>query len=265
MGQVAWELAAGSRALLIDPMKSKYFVTCVCPTYGRPLFVEQAVKLFLRQTWGNSELLILDDSPKELQTQVKDSARIKVYRLGERLSMGDKHNLGLEVAQGEFLAHWDDDDWQSPLRLIRQVETLVLEPIDICGYEIDCLMTTRDVHFWRFDRTYGRGKALVGNATVPVGVPFMDGTAMVRREVIGGASYPSIPVGQKVVFLHDLWKKAGARLKALRNCGIYVYVRHDRKSGVTNTWQYGRDRRLLPIEKPAWFPHSELGFYQGVA
>lgn len=237
------------------------------PTYRRPRFVEQAVKLFLRQTWTNSELIILDDSPAGEQTPVKDSPRIKVIRLGERLPLGEKHNLGLEASQGDFVAHWDDDDWQSPFRLIRQVEMLVMEPVDLCGHKCDVLLTTGNARFWRFDRTFTPRKAKVGNSSIGVeyGIPFMDGSAMYRRSVVGASRYPTVTVGQKVVFLHELWKLRGARLKAMPNQGMYVYVRHSPKSGTANTWQYLKDRRLLAIEKPSWFPFADLDFYRRAA
>jgi len=242
-------------------MNTKHFVTCVMPTYGRPRFVEQAVKLFLAQAWTRSELLIFDDSPAELRVRVRENSRIKVFQLGERVSMGEKHNLGLDAAQGEFIAHFDDDDWQSPRRLTRQVETLVLEDLDICGFLTDCLLTTGDARFWRFDRAYGKRTGLVGNSVIDFGVPFMDGSAAFRRSAIGEARYPTMPTGQKVVFLHQMWK-AGAKIKSLPNNGMYVYVRHAPKSSAVNTWQYLKDRRLLEIEKPTWFPFADLDFYR---
>jgi glycosyltransferase involved in cell wall biosynthesis len=242
-------------------------VSCVMPTYRRPRFVEQAVKLFLRQSWANSELIILDDSPAGEQAMVQDSPRIKLIRLPARLPMGDKHNLGLDAAQGDFLAHWDDDDWQSPHRLLRQLETLLTQPVDLCGYTCDVLLTTGDARFWRFDRAFTPRKPKIGNSDIGVeyGIPFMDGSAMFRRAVVGSTRYPDVKVGQKVLFLHTLWRNCGARLKQLPNAGMYVYVRHSPRSGTTNTWQYLKDRRLLSIDKPSWFPFADLDFYRRAA
>ncbi len=243
-------------------MSTKPFVSLLCPTYARPWFVEQAVKLFLRQTWTNSELLIFDDSPKPLQAAIKDTPRIKVTHLNEHLPMGTKLNMGLDAAQGDFIAHWDDDDWQSPLRLTRQAETLVLDGVDACGYTCEELMTTGDARFWKFDRSFNPRKVYVGNSMISVGVPFMDGTAMFRRSVVGPTRYPTIQVSQKVQFIYDLWKKRGAKLKQLPNVGMYVYVRHPQQSRARNTWQYLQDRRLTAINKPAWFPQADLDFYR---
>jgi len=242
-------------------MRQQNLVTCVCPTYSRPMFVEQAVRLFSRQTWRRAELLILDDSPKDLQCSVKESDSVKVVRLPERVTMSHKHNLALKLAQGDFVAHFDDDDWQSPMRLMRQLEALVLRGLDICGFPTGYLLTTGDARFWKFDRSFKSQARFVGNSVIDYGIPVMDGSTMFRRAVVGDRQYPEMVTGQKVVFLHQLWK-AGAKLEVLPNDGMYVYVRHSPSSSAVNTWQYGRDRRLAPTDRPSWFPAADLEFYR---
>lgn len=242
-------------------------VTCVCPTYARPVFLQRAVKQFLQQSWAKSELLVIDDSPKELRAELPSSPRVKVHYLKDKHVLGDKHNIGLDLAQGDFIAHWDDDDWQSPRRLVKQLEELLLgEEGDICGYATDVLLTTGDARFWRFDRKfYGNNPkhGFVGNSPINYGVPFMDGTAMFRRSIVGKIRYPSMQVSQKVKFLYDIWKQNdNIKLLRMANEGMYVYVRHSSRSSATNTWQYLKDRRLTPIHKPAWFPQSDLDFYK---
>ena len=46
-------------------------------------------------------------------------------RLDRRAPVGAKRNIACEVAQGEVIAHWDDDDWMAPEWLRSQVETLL--------------------------------------------------------------------------------------------------------------------------------------------
>lgn len=245
------------------------FVSCVCPTFSRPMFLQRAVKQFLAQAWAKSELIVLDDSPKELRAELPSSPRIKVVYIDGHRPLGEKHNMGLDLAQGDFIAHWDDDDWQSPRRLVKQLEALLLgEEGDICGYATDVLMTTGDVKFWRFDRTFfgtNPKHGFVGNSPINYGVPFMDGTAMFRRALVGDIRYPTIQVSQKVKFLYDVWKQNGARLVRMPNDGMYIYVRHAVGSSAHNTWQYLKDRRLVEIPRPPWFPSSDLDFYRKVA
>ncbi len=246
-------------------MAKQYFVSCICPTYSRPAFLLRAVKQFLQQHWQRTELIVLDDSPKELRAVLPQSSRVKVKYIDEHLPLGTKHNMGLDIAQGDLLAHWDDDDWQSPRRLTTQVEALALGKTDICGFATDVLLTTGDAKFWQFDRAfYGNNPkhGFVGNSPINYGVPFMDGSAMFRRSVVGTVRYPSLQVSQKVQFLYDLHKLNGARLLRLPNDGMYIYVRHGSRSHAKNTWQYLKDRRLTQIAQPTWFPQSDLDFYR---
>lgn len=242
-------------------MRSNYSVTCICPTYRRPRFVEQTVRLFLAQTWQNAELLIYEDSPEGERVSIPQHPRVKLVTLEDRMTMGAKHNMGLAASQGEFITHWDDDDWQAPRRLVKQLEDLVLKGGDVNGYVTEYLLTVGDARFWKFDSRYTKRneRGCVGNATIPIGVPFMDGTAMFRRGVIGAAKYPDIAVGQKVLFL-DAMRTAGAELHGLPNDGTYVYVRHG-----SNTWQYYSDKRLKAQAQPSWFPLRELPFYRSAA
>ena len=51
-----------------------------------------------------------------------------------RISIGAKHNMACELARGDVIVHWDDDDWSAPWRLTYQVEALLREPsATLCG------------------------------------------------------------------------------------------------------------------------------------
>ena len=48
--------------------------------------------------------------------------------------MGAKHNMACEMAQGEVIVHWDDDDWMAGRRVSYQVGELFSQPpMTLCG------------------------------------------------------------------------------------------------------------------------------------
>ncbi|MGH9461076.1 MAG: glycosyltransferase family 2 protein, partial [Vicinamibacteria bacterium] len=114
-------------------MNFRPLVSLVCPTYGRPQLIPFAVQFFLSQTWTRSELIIIDDSPRDLQCKIRESGRIRVVRLKDRLSLGEKHNLGHDLAQGDILGYQDDDDIWGHHRLARQLQPIVLGECSIVG------------------------------------------------------------------------------------------------------------------------------------
>src|SRR5947208_4146282 len=97
-------------------------ISCIMPTGGRAAFARQAVQYFLRQTWPNKELVIVDDGDEDLGRELPVDRRIRYIQMPRKLSIGEKRNLAIEASQGTLLAHWDDDDWYAPHRLEAQPE-----------------------------------------------------------------------------------------------------------------------------------------------
>lgn len=108
---------------------NKPLVACVMPTRDRPRFAAQAIRLFKRQTYlnsvliianGGSPLLVEDDRVKEVFISSAEgptsprASMILNYRHGI---------LAAELTPGvEYIAFWEDDDWYHPRRLQMQVE-----------------------------------------------------------------------------------------------------------------------------------------------
>src|SRR5690349_2292987 len=129
-------------------------VSCIMPTYNRRLFVPQAIRCFLRQDYPNLELLIVDDGPNPVADCVPESDRIRYIRLDTRATVGAKRNLACEQARGEFIVHWDDDDWYPVDRVTRQISALRSGDQDISGssriYYYD--VTTAQAWEYRYPR-----------------------------------------------------------------------------------------------------------------
>ncbi|RYD67789.1 MAG: glycosyltransferase family 2 protein, partial [Verrucomicrobiaceae bacterium] len=94
-------------------------ISCVMPTYGRPDYVNEAIRMFLDQDYPNKELVILNDCVGQNFTcDLPPEAGVRVINHPERFpSLGDKRNACIGLAQGEFIAIWDDDDVYLPWRL----------------------------------------------------------------------------------------------------------------------------------------------------
>jgi glycosyltransferase involved in cell wall biosynthesis len=231
-------------------------VSAVMPTYGRPRFLERAVKMFLEQDYPAKELIVLDDSPPELRPLLRHSS-VRHVQLSERMTVGEKHDMGLSLAQGDFIAHWDDDDWYSPRRLTRQVESFE-DGIGIVGIKLDYILSTRRGLFMKISyQASSSTKGWMGNGTIAARFDFHDGTAVFRREACEGTRYGTHSVGQKVEFLNALLEK-GVRWKSIQNGGDFVYVRHGK-----NTWQFLEHAVLYPVDRPDFFPKEAFDFYTG--
>lgn len=91
-------------------------ISCVMPTYGRPDYLGESIAMFLAQDYPHKELIILNDCPDQHFRCDLPDVRI-VNRKTRCPTLGEKRNEAIELAQGEFIAVWDDDDIYLPWRL----------------------------------------------------------------------------------------------------------------------------------------------------
>lgn len=102
-------------------------VSCICPTFGRPpeyqYLLEEAIESFRRQDWPDKELIVLNDC-QEQQLEC-DAEQVKVINIDARVpSLGQKYNIAIDLAHGDLICPWEDDDLSLPWRISRSVELL---------------------------------------------------------------------------------------------------------------------------------------------
>lgn len=87
-------------------------VSVVVVTYNRERFMRAIHDVYARQTHPDTELLILDDSdePSPFLSRLGDP-RVRYTHLTQRMSVGAKRNRLIEQARGEWICHFDDDDY----------------------------------------------------------------------------------------------------------------------------------------------------------
>ena len=94
-------------------------VTCIVPTADRRRFVPQAVAQFLQQDYANRELIVLDDGAQSVEDLMPDDPRVRYVRDERKSPVGIKRNRLCELARGDVIVHWDDDDWMAVLLVPR--------------------------------------------------------------------------------------------------------------------------------------------------
>jgi glycosyltransferase involved in cell wall biosynthesis len=195
----------------LEADRSVPLVSCLMPTHNRRQFVGQALWYFLRQDYPRKELVILDDGEDSVADLVPPDERIRYVRLDRPLLLGAKRNIGCEMSRGDFIAHWDDDDWIAPHRLSAQVRELIDNDADVCGtgellhYAID------HGEAWLYRRLPEERTWLAG------------GTLLYRREVWQRAPFPEIDVGEDTEFVNQ---QAPERIRAAADSSFYVALIH---------------------------------------
>jgi glycosyltransferase involved in cell wall biosynthesis len=137
-------------------------VSCIMPTAGRRKFVPAAIRLFLAQDYADKELVIVDDGADRVEDIVPPHPQIKYVSLPDRLPLGSKRNLACEVAKGDIIVHWDDDDWHAPWRLRYQVEALKSGNLDVCGVDRVFFVNAEIAQAWEYVHPPGPSQWVCG-------------------------------------------------------------------------------------------------------
>lgn len=97
--------------------KSKYTVSILMPAYNTEMFISRAINSFLRQTYKDSELIIVNDGSQDQTLKTinkycqKYSQRIKVINNPYQKGIPQSRNIALACAQGKYIGHLDSDDF----------------------------------------------------------------------------------------------------------------------------------------------------------
>ena len=103
-------------------------ISCLMVTADRRRLAERSVDCFLSQRYPNRELVIVDDGAEDYAPILSGipADRVIHHRLPKNpaTTLGELRNLSLDIARGDLMSHWDDDDWFDAERLPRQMAAI---------------------------------------------------------------------------------------------------------------------------------------------
>ncbi len=184
-------------------------VSCVMPTRDRRPFVAQSIAYFLRQDYPATELLVVDDGMDPVKDLVPPDDRVRYVRLDAPMILGDKRNACNELAAGEVVLHWDDDDWASRDRVSRQVGALLDHDADVCGDREQLYYDPAAEQAWWFRYPASQRSWVAGNSLC------------YRRSVWARSPFPSARIGEDTRFV---WSLPPSSLHALQPGGDPVVI-----------------------------------------
>ncbi len=117
-------LSAGAGRSKLTPTRP---VSVCLPTYNGADYIEEALRSILNQTYQDFELLVVDDGSTDATLDIVQSfsdPRIQVHRNPERLGIPANWNRCLELAGGEFVCLFHQDDVMLPDNLECKVQLL---------------------------------------------------------------------------------------------------------------------------------------------
>lgn len=139
-------------------------VSTIIPTYNRAHLICDAIDSALTQDYPNHEVLVIDDGSTDNTGELINSRYRGLVRYVYQQNRGQAaaKNLGIRLANSEFIATLDSDDRWLPGKLSKQVELILsdkeiglvyTDKRKICGSAV--VQTTDQIHY-----TFRRGHVL---------------------------------------------------------------------------------------------------------
>ncbi len=138
-------------------------ISIVVPVYNVQMYLQECLDSLLAQTYGKTEILLIDDGSSDLSGSICDTyarkdKRIRVFHT-ENQGVSAARNRGIEEATGEYVVFVDSDDkihpqllesyvkWEDPNSVFlcgmaeteEELESLKTEKLDqkICSYDLE--------------------------------------------------------------------------------------------------------------------------------
>ncbi len=101
-------------------------VSVIIPVYNASRFLKKTIDSVLNQSFGDFEVVAIDDCSKDdsfkiLESYKKRDKRIKVYQNSENIGVAQTRNRGIELAEAEWIAFLDSDDYWAEDKLKKQL------------------------------------------------------------------------------------------------------------------------------------------------
>lgn len=210
-------------------------ITCT----NRSQFFNNILENYRKQQYKNKELIIILNKDcmnlKEFQRKTLSYDNVSVYKVPEKISLGQCINCGIAKARFPLIAKFDDDDYYSPFYLKEQVKALRRTKSDVVGKHA-CLVyleASKKLIIRSFSEKYKYVEFVQG------------GTILFTRRVTKRVRFSDRSVGEDVTFLRNC-KKKGFKTFATSPFN-YVYMR--RKNKKSHTWRAG-DEFYIRGSKP---------------
>ena len=109
-------------------------VSVVTITRDRRQFIPLAKYLFLAQSYPQEKMewIIVDDGKDQIKDLVSDLPNVKYVLVDEPMTIGEKRNLAVELAEHSILVMMDDDDIYPKNSVLSRVAHMLAEPKHEC-------------------------------------------------------------------------------------------------------------------------------------
>jgi teichuronic acid biosynthesis glycosyltransferase TuaG len=107
-------------------------VSVIMPAFNAELYIEEAIRSVIDQTFQNWELIIINDGSTDATRAIADRYVLKDDRIKlinqQNKKQATARNTGITIANGDWIAFLDADDLWVPVKLEKQLQMIQAYP-----------------------------------------------------------------------------------------------------------------------------------------
>lgn len=166
-------------------MGKEPLVSIIMPFFNEEIHINNSIESILNQTYKNIELILINDYSYDKSLEIANNYRMKDQRIkiisksNQHRGAGIARNIGINLANGDYIAFQDADDTCNPRRIEKQLTKVLERPEKVivgCNVRIinereNYIKILPEVHqeiIKGFKKVFGRGNYFVmGTALGP--------------------------------------------------------------------------------------------------
>lgn len=232
-------------------------VSIITPVYNSERFISDTIKSVLNQTYTDFEMLLIDDHSSDNSLSIlsefagKDE-RVKVYQTPLNSGSAVARNLGLEKANGQYVAFIDSDDMWKESKLADQLKMMKQNNYGFTYTNFEIIAENKEIikPVISLPQTLNYQKLLKNTAIAC-------STVMIDKKVFGEFRMPDVRKGQDTATWLRLLRSGKTAHLVDEVLGSYRIVKgsisSNKISALKRTWNTYRNLEKLPLYKAVYY------------
>ena len=128
-------------------------VSVIIPIYNGEQYVRSCLENILNQTYKNLEIIVVDDGSTDKSAEIAAQYPVKVIR-EKNSGSGAARNIGIDIAEGEYLHFMDVDDMINATFYEKLVFAMIETGVDVSCSEMINQRIKNQTHFFKKLKIY---------------------------------------------------------------------------------------------------------------
>lgn len=232
-------------------------ISIVVPVYNVEKYLDKCIDSLVNQTYENLEIILIDDGSKDNSAKICDNWKDKDNRIKvvhkKNGGLSEARNVGIDYAEGDYIAFIDSDDWVDKNFIKYLYEQLKKYNADIAASAI--IKTYKD---YNEIQLINREKIIFTNGealdTLLSGRDFcaVAWNKLYKKNVIGNIRFPIGKIHEDEFFSYKVI--ANANTLVLVPEAIYYY--RQRSGSIMQKWSIAHLDALEAFEERMDFMHK---------